>query len=281
MKETASGRGRDSPPRDESCSAPRLAAPAAQTSSLSAVLTVAAAWTYVGSFTLPLPAAIAIGALLPVLAFVGFLLRTPQPAHLALFCSLVALGSLLLPVGVSMPGLAAGTLIYLLMTRFVPPLKGAASWLRVGTLTPHIGWLMALSVVISAAGLVGWVWVLQPDVSEFLLFPPGIPGWVLPWVVLGFSMLNAAAEEAVFRGAVMEGLDEAFGPGWLSIVMQAAVFGVWHIHGFPKGVLGSAMAFVFGLMLGVIRRRSRGLLAVWITHIFADIVVLGILLQLT
>ncbi len=252
-----------------------------RTSTLGAVVIVATVWAYVGSFTLDVPAAIAVGATLPVLALVGVLIRTPAATHLALFCTLVALGSLFLRVGVSMPGLMAGALVYLLLCRVVPGLAGGASWLRAGILTRGVGWLMALTVVISAIGLVGWYRVLRPDVSEFLLFPEEIPGWLLPLAILGFAALNAAAETAVFRGAMMEALDAAFGPGWASVVMQAAAFGVWHVHGFPKGLVGSVLAFVFGLMLGVIRRRSEGLLAVWITHVFADIVILGILLRLT
>lgn len=37
------------------------------------------------------------------------------------------------------------------------------------------------------------------------------------------------------------------------------------------------MVFVYGLMLGAIRRRSMGMLAPWLAHVAADIVIFAIL----
>jgi len=86
-------------------------------------------------------------------------------------------------------------------------------------------------------------------------------------------------EEAVFRGVVMEAVDSALGPGSWSVVLQAAPFAAFHYQaGFPNGTSGLAMTFMYGIMLGVIRRISRGMLAPLIAHILADITIFSILI---
>ena len=85
-------------------------------------------------------------------------------------------------------------------------------------------------------------------------------------------------EEFLFRGVVMQSLDSAFGPGSISIVVQGWLFGAMHyLRGFPNGWRGVAMASVYGIMLGMIRRRSGGMLAPWLAHVFADLVIFAIL----
>jgi len=49
------------------------------------------------------------------------------------------------------------------------------------------------------------------------------------------------------------------------------------LAGFPSGVLGFFMVLVYGVMLGVIRRRSKGLLAPWVAHVTTDIAIFSIL----
>ena len=105
-----------------------------------------------------------------------------------------------------------------------------------------------------------------------------VPDWhwtlLIPGVLL-FSLLNAAVEEVVYRGVVMDALDQSIGAGTLSLVGQAAAFGVFHIIGFPRGWIGVGLAFVFGIMMGLIRRLSGGLLAPWAAHVCTDVVVVS------
>jgi membrane protease YdiL (CAAX protease family) len=101
---------------------------------------------------------------------------------------------------------------------------------------------------------------------------------MLPVVAVGFAMLNAAMEEFAFRGIIMQALDSAIGVGSASIIIQAASFGLFHyMAGFPHGSWGLVMATGYGFMLGMLRRRSRGIAACWIAHVLADIVIFGIL----
>jgi uncharacterized protein len=47
-----------------------------------------------------------------------------------------------------------------------------------------------------------------------------------------------------------------------AVIVQALAFGVAHWQGFPSGWLGVLMSTGYGLMLGVIRCRAVGILAV-------------------
>jgi membrane protease YdiL (CAAX protease family) len=56
------------------------------------------------------------------------------------------------------------------------------------------------------------------------------------------------------------------------------VFGVGHLHGFPSGWIGVGLATIYGLMLGVVRLRTGGLLAAWIAHVAADFTIACLIL---
>jgi membrane protease YdiL (CAAX protease family) len=75
----------------------------------------------------------------------------------------------------------------------------------------------------------------------------------------------------------MQATDATFGPGWVSIAVQALGFGVWHFYGFPGGVVGVGLATIFAAMMGVLRRRSRGMLVPWLAHTCADATIITII----
>jgi hypothetical protein len=93
-----------------------------------------------------------------------------------------------------------------------------------------------------------------------------------------FSMVNAAVEEGAYRGVLMHGLDSALGRGPAALVLQALAFRALHVQGFPRGALGVGLASIFGLLMGIIRRRADGMFAPWLAHVFTDIVIAGIIL---
>lgn len=109
---------------------------------------------------------------------------------------------------------------------------------------------------------------------------PKFPLWGLILSGVGFALVNAAAEECAFRGILMTALESAVGAGWLAIIIQAGSFGLFHIHGFPNGGWGIALSGFYGLMLGSLRHYTRGLLAAWLAHIFADITIFVIAFSL-
>jgi hypothetical protein len=167
---------------------------------------------------------------------------------------------------------------YVLIAILVPKLRRTLVWHRPGYLGKDTVVLVAAAAAVSGIALYCWEHALHPDLSRHLAYIPPVPFRFYPFLGLGFAVLNAALEEAAFRGIVMQSTDSAFGPGVLSLLLQAGLFGAMHfLQGFPRGAWGFGMAFVFGIMLGHIRRKSRGMLAPWLAHVCADLVVFAIL----
>jgi len=107
---------------------------------------------------------------------------------------------------------------------------------------------------------------------------PNLPIPVLAVGVVLFSVVNAALEEFVYRGVILHALDTALKHRTLAVLLQAIVFGIVHIHGFPRGVFGAVLATLYGIMMAIVRRLSGGLMAPWLAHIFADVTIGAILL---
>lgn len=97
-----------------------------------------------------------------------------------------------------------------------------------------------------------------------------VPVWALPPVGLFFALVNAGAEEAAFRGVLLDSIHSAVGTT-AALFIQAAAFGIDHYaHRVPDGPWGAVLSGGYGLMLGVIRLRSRGMLAPWMAHAITD-----------
>ncbi len=213
------------------------------------------------------------------LAILAIVTRSVQAIHISLF-SLLWIG---LPFIFSVLHFYPLTLlvplvIYGIVAAAFPSLRHSLRWLRAGRLNSDVLVLVLATATVSGLGLVGWYLLIKPDISSHLAQMPKLSVWALPFVAVGFAMLNAAMEEFVFRGIVMQSLDSAVGVGYAAITIQAVSFGLFHyVAGFPNGVLGLVMVCVFGFLLGMLRRRSEGLLAAWMAHVLADIVIFGIL----
>jgi CAAX protease family protein len=153
-------------------------------------------------------------------------------------------------------------------------------WLRAGHFTPAIWLLVALTVGVSAVALVSWAGLAHPDTSPVRDLFGALPLPALLSLGVAFAAINAAAEEVLFRGFLMGALDSVVDRAWLVVAIQAVAFGVSHANGFPDGVAGMVLAGIYGAMLGIIRRRSRGLLPSWVAHVVADSVIFGLMVGL-
>ena len=58
-----------------------------------------------------------------------------------------------------------------------------------------------------------------------------------------------------------------------AVAVQALLFGLSHLHGFPSGWLGVAMAATWGFALGVIRMRTGGLVIPYLAHVVANLTI--------
>jgi uncharacterized protein len=184
-------------------------------------------------------------------------------------------GPLIWPLYLLLPLLA-----FALVSWRVPALRGTLTWLRRGRITRiTLAWTVA-SAVTAGVALALWFFLLAPPLENALGMLPKVSAPLLLVGMLLFSCGNALLEEVLWRGVLQEALHAALGNVWLAIALQGLSFGVAHFGGFPRGAIGVAMATSYGVMMGVIRKQSGGLLAPLLSHVFADCVIFSLMLSL-
>jgi uncharacterized protein len=194
---------------------------------------------------------------------------------------LICLGLILFGLSYFPVILAVGLLCYAAVVRAVPWLRGTATWVRWGSFDATICFLSVVAWLLAAAALFSWYLFVHPNIADVVkAYVPALPLGLLIFGGLIFSMANAAVEEAAYRGVFLHALDRSLGPGFAALLLQALAFGAIHIRGFPRGWLGVGLASIYGLLMGVIRRRAGGMFAPWVAHVFTDIVIAGIVLFL-
>ncbi len=218
-------------------------------------------------------------AMIGILTLIGWFRRWAMVFPLGVFCAVSMIGASL--GWLSQVLFALGIVISVLVQTHVVRRRDRLAWFTRGTVTREAVWLAGGSILLSAIGLILWFVIVHPDIND--LIQTFVPDW--HWMLLipgglAFSMLNAAVEEIVYRGIVMDALEGTIGAGIASLVAQATAFGILHLHGFPRGVTGVGLAVIFGILMGVIRRKSGGLLVPWGAHVCADIVIVAIVLLL-
>jgi membrane protease YdiL (CAAX protease family) len=198
------------------------------------------------------------------------------PCLFLLFCSLFRL--------LFLPGLGllliAPIAVYTVIVLVVPRIRRRATWLSWGAVTPRLVVASLAVVATSSAALVLWYLLLRPDIMVWTRYFPQVPLWQLLIGGLGFALVNAVVEEVVYRGILWEGLTGLSGRFSVVLILQGLLFGLAHLWGVPNGIVGAGLAFLYGLMLGTIRLWARGLLMAVVTHVFADVVIFLILLNI-
>lgn len=159
-------------------------------------------------------------------------------------------------------------------TVFFPSIGAATrQWLRFGSVDRNVRKRIGLVVAVMYVIMLTGVAVLRSDMTHQPLIRSGLPMIALVFVGIAIAAVNAGTEELVYRGLVMHSLDEGIGAGWPSLILQAAAFGTFHFNSTEPGLTGVAGAALFGLMLGWLRRSSRGMLAPYIAHIAVDLLI--------
>ncbi|MFW5850194.1 MAG: CPBP family intramembrane glutamic endopeptidase, partial [Spirochaetota bacterium] len=159
--------------------------------------------------------------------------------------------------------------VYLAAVLSVPSLRDEIRWLRPGAFNRSTVILTVVLVVGSAIALVFWALVIADDLEQFRRFVPSVPVGLLIAYGAGFAATNSFFEEFMARAVLYDGFS-ALGGTRFAIVAQAVLFSLWHFNGFPGGVVGIVMVFVWSLFLGTIRRTSGGMLAPIVAHFFCD-----------
>jgi CAAX protease family protein len=228
----------------------------------------------------PSNVAIAAASGIAVLAVLAWYKRCRAAAPFSTFCviclSLVLFGVRYFPLV-----LGLSLLSYAGVVRGVPWLRGTATWARWGSFDATVRFLSVAAWLLAAAALLSWYLLLHPNVADLVkAFVLDRPLALLIAGGLIFSMVNAAVEEGAYRGVILHALDRSLGTGFAALLLQALAFGAIHIRGFPGGWIGVGLACIYGLLMGVIRRRAGGMFAPWIVHVFTDVVIAGILVFL-
>ena len=247
---------------------------------LDALLVVSITLLCTAAPLVPPNAAIGAASGTAVLAVLAWYKRCRAATPLSIFC-VICFGLVLAGVPYFWLVLALGLLCYAGVMRGVPWLRGTATWARWGSFDATVGFLSVAAWLLAAAALLSWYLLLHPNIADIVeAFVPPLPLGLLIAGGLIFSMVNAAVEEGAYRGVILHALDTSLGPGFAALFLQAVAFGAVHIGGFPRGWLGVGLACVFGLLMGVIRRRAGGMFAPWIAHVFTDVVIAGIVVFL-
>lgn len=131
---------------------------------------------------------------------------------------------------------------------------------------------------VTPVALLGWLALARPNLSDLSDQVPHAAPWLLVLGGLAFAVGNATLEEWVWRGVIQTRLDTLMSSG-LAILVQATSFGLAHAHGFPRGASGMCLAGTWALMLGLLRKRSSGLLAPILAHVVADATIAVVLLR--
>lgn len=133
--------------------------------------------------------------------------------------------------------------------------------------------LVVLSLVVIAFSSAFMYWYL----SNRLYLSTSMYGIPLLLMIPLAALVNAATEEAIFRGALFSTL--AGWPTWAVIFLSGAVFGLSHwSSGIPSGPIGALAAALFGLALASLRASSRSLVLPITSHFVVNVVILTSLL---
>jgi membrane protease YdiL (CAAX protease family) len=211
-----------------------------------------------GDWILPVAALVTLAAVFKRLTF-ATLTGVVTVLFLAVYAVPVLIG--LWPLsGVVAIGVYAGIVVP------ADRLRHSSGWARWGSLRPVDFVLCAGISVATALALWAWILLTRPDLSALISSVPDAPASIIIAIGLLFTLFNSFVEEVIFRGVFMYSLEAAFGSLSVALILQAVFFGLMHIRGFPSGPYGIVLAAAFGLVLGYLRIRTKGMLAPWAAH---------------
>lgn len=193
-------------------------------------------------------------------------------ARLSLFFGLVFLHTLDRQLGPWPLPLLVKIGLFILVLRIVPAFGDLRGVLRRGrfdrgALAAGVGFALVASCALAA-----WFELFQPASlkANADLYLSDHPQWLILVGIPLFAVLNATAEEFAYRGVLLDALQRSLTSTVLVVTLQAIPFGTLHIHGFPSGPVGIALAMAYGMMTGFLRIHSGGLLAPWFCHVLTN-----------
>jgi membrane protease YdiL (CAAX protease family) len=208
----------------------------------------------------------------------GLYLRDADVFLVGLICAMMALLCRIETLNRLWPLPILTALVFVLVTgKILKFTRGTFDWIKSGDLGGRQAAIIAIVAAISAIALVSWYAAVKPDIADLAGMIPRVHPGVLIVTGLVFALTNAACEEFIWRGIIFSALERTFPAGAAVLCIQALSFGAAHVHGFPRGASGIALASIYGYIMGCVRQQAKGLLAPIAAHFFADAVIYSIL----
>jgi membrane protease YdiL (CAAX protease family) len=171
-------------------------------------------------------------------------------------------------------------IVYLIIVLKVPKLKNNVTWIRWGKFDKTTTLLICTMTILTGLSLFIWAFFIKKDLSDFQKFIPNAPFILLILYGIAFPVFNSLFEEFMARAVLFDGFSNIFKNAAIVIIFQAIVFSLWHYNGFPGGIVGVILVFIWSIFLGTIRYRSKGMLPTIVAHFFADLSIAVIILFL-
>jgi uncharacterized protein len=202
---------------------------------------------------------------------VAVLTRRIPAVSVTLLALLAGLAALTGGFGVHPFPLVGALCAYAVAVVAYPSLREEGDWLHTGAWGRGAARLTALvGLVLPLAGVPLWRALEGPELGPGATLLATIPWWALPMVVLTVALTTALVEELTFRGLLLDAAWSAFGQR-TALVLQAAVFGLVHAGSVLGGPWGILLSGLYGYALGLLRVRTRGLIAPFLAHLLADL----------
>lgn len=131
--------------------------------------------------------------------------------------------------------------------------------------------LSLVYTVLSIAGLGLWVHYSSVLSLEYLENKN-----ILTLLIMGilFPVFNAIYEEFLFRGYLLAALISAGTSRLTAVIVQASSFAAIHYAGgFPGGIAGFIMTFIYGALMGHLYIKYKSLVPCLISHLLCDMAV--------
>lgn len=127
-----------------------------------------------------------------------------------------------------------------------------------------LGFVIGLFVNVGFALLALQLGLIPQEAAASQPSHAALTDWPLN-IFFGFAIAGFQ-EETIFRGFLTEALQQKFSVLW-SVILQAVIFAVAHIGYLPmERWVFFILAFVFGLLFGVLRQTRGSLMSAWIAH---------------
>jgi uncharacterized protein len=175
-------------------------------------------------------------------------------------------------IGINFPGTYFLTpiLVFTILILTIAKIRKTISWWTPDRIDRSSALIIIGLSIISAVTLFFWGERNAAYLQSFTDQIPDVPFVLIVFCGIGFALFNSIAEEYLARGMLCNGLEKIFSDKRIIIIIQAVIFGIFHYHGFPGRLTGVVMVFVWSLVLGIIRYRTKGLIGVLTGHFLAD-----------